>query len=81
MAGAPAPHRVRHVLARVGGLELEYQGEKIRCHFSSGFTDYKPGETPAELLKRADDALYANKRSGKRIDHPAISAAVPQSVS
>src|SRR5580700_1287189 len=72
---------VRHVLARVGGLELEYQGEKIRCHFSSGFTDYKPGESPAELLKRADDALYANKRSGKRIASPAISAAIPQSVS
>ena len=72
---------VRHVLGRVEGLELEYQGEKIRCHFSSGFTDYKPGESPAELLKRADDALYANKRSGKRIVSPAISAAIPQSVS
>jgi len=34
---------------------------------SSGFTDYKPGESPAELLKRADDALYAHKRSEKRI--------------
>ena len=72
---------VRHVLGRVEGLELEYQGEKIRCHFSSGFTDYKPGESPAELLKRADDALYAHKRSGKRIASPAISAAIPQSVS
>jgi diguanylate cyclase (GGDEF)-like protein len=72
---------VRHVLGRVEGLDLEYQGEKIRCHFSSGFTDYKPGESPAELLKRADDALYAHKRSGKRIASPAISAALPQSVS
>src|ERR1700726_3346944 len=72
---------VRHVLGRVEGLELEYQGEKIRCHFSSGFTDYKPGESPAELLKRADNKLYANKRSGKRIASPAISAAIPQSVS
>src|SRR5579862_5585877 len=72
---------VRHVLGRVEGLELEYQGEKIRCHFSSGFTDYKPGESPAELLKRADDALYAHKRSGKRVASPAISAAIPQSVS
>src|SRR5579862_1242230 len=72
---------VRHVLGRVEGLELEYQGEKIPCRFSSGFTDYKPGESPAELLKRADDALYAHKRSGKRVASPAISAAIPQSVS
>src|SRR5271170_1798723 len=56
---------VRHVLGRVEGLEVEYQGERIQCHFSSGFTDYKPGESAAELLKRADDALYSNKRSGK----------------
>ncbi len=72
---------VGHVLGRVEGLELEYQGERIRCHFSSGFTDYKSGESSAELLKRADDALYEHKRSGKRIVSPAISAAVPQSVS
>src|ERR1700723_810577 len=71
----------RHVLGRLGGLEVEYDDEKMRCHFSSGFTDYKPGESPAELLKRADDALYANKRSGKRIASPRISAAIPQSVS
>ncbi|HTP43719.1 MAG TPA: GGDEF domain-containing protein [Candidatus Acidoferrum sp.] len=72
---------VRHVLGRVEGLELEYQGDKLRCHFSSGFTDYKPGESAAELLKRADDALYANKRSGKAADRPNLATAIPQSVS
>jgi diguanylate cyclase (GGDEF)-like protein len=73
---------VRHVLARVEGLDVEYQGETIRCNFSSGWTDYKPGEAPAELLKRADDALYSNKRSGKqKADPSGISSAVPQAVS
>lgn len=57
---------VRHVLSRVEGLEFEYQGDKVQCRFSRGWTDYKPGEASAELLKRADDALYANKRAGKR---------------
>ncbi len=57
---------VRHVLSRVDGLEFEYEGSKIACGFSRGWTDYKPGETSAELLKRADDALYVNKRAGKR---------------
>src|SRR5262249_34636134 len=70
---------VKHVLGRVEGLELEYQGEKIRCHFSSGYTDYKPGESAAELLKRADDALYADKREGKAKHRVLVPAAVPQS--
>jgi diguanylate cyclase (GGDEF)-like protein len=72
---------VKHVLGRVEGLEVEYQGEKIRCHFSSGFTDYKPGESAAELLKRADDALYADKRSSKTPDQLVVASPVPQSVS
>lgn len=56
---------VRHVLSRVEGLEFECDGNTISCRFSRGWTDYRPGETSAQLLKRADDALYANKRAGK----------------
>jgi diguanylate cyclase (GGDEF)-like protein len=65
---------VTHVISRVEGLELDYGSAKIACRFSRGWTDYRPGETPAELLKRADEALYANKRAGKqnasRLSHP-----------
>ncbi len=57
---------VRHVLSRVEGIEFEYDGNKIECGFSRGWTDYQPGETSAELMKRADEALYANKRTGKK---------------
>lgn len=57
---------VHHVLSRVEGLAFDYEGRQIACQFSRGWTDYKPGETSAELLKRADDALYANKRAGKK---------------
>jgi diguanylate cyclase (GGDEF)-like protein len=71
---------VRHVLGRVEGLELDYDNEKIRCQFSRGWTDYKPGESPQELLKRADDALYANKRAGKKTDGVINPSPVPQSV-
>jgi diguanylate cyclase (GGDEF)-like protein len=56
---------VTHVLGRVEGLEIEYAGEKIRCRFSRGWTDYRSGETPQELLNRADEALYADKRAAK----------------
>jgi diguanylate cyclase (GGDEF)-like protein len=72
---------VRHVLARIEGLEFEFDEEKISLHFSRGWTDYKAGETAQELLNRADQELYANKRAGKRANAPVQSPAVPQSVS
>lgn len=72
---------VRHVLARVEGLVVEYAGEKISCQFSRGWTDYKNGESQQQLLKRADDALYENKRAGKKVGAPGQSSAVPEPVS
>jgi diguanylate cyclase (GGDEF)-like protein len=68
---------VRHVLARVEGLRLEYERQKIDCGFSRGWTDFRPGETAQEFIKRADLALYDHKRSRKR---DANGATVPQSV-
>jgi diguanylate cyclase (GGDEF)-like protein len=57
---------VRHVLGRLEGMEFEFDNEKLRLQYSRGWTDYAAGETPQELLKRADQALYENKRAGKR---------------
>jgi PleD family two-component response regulator len=57
---------VGHVVGRVEGLEVQYGLEKIPCRFSRGWTDYRAGETSEELLKRADEALYANKRASKQ---------------
>jgi len=56
---------VRHVLTRVEGLDVDLEGQRIRCEFSRGWTEYRPGETAQECLRRADEALYADKRSGK----------------
>jgi len=70
---------VRHVLARIEGLEFDCGDEKIRLQFSRGWTDYKPGESPEELLLRADQELYANKRAGKRAGRAAQPNAVPES--
>ncbi len=72
---------VRHVLSRVEGLEFEYEKNRIACRFSRGWTDYKAGETSAELLKRADDVLYANKRAGKKQREALTSAPVTQAIS
>jgi GGDEF domain-containing protein len=72
---------VRHVLARIEGVVCEYEGTRIPCGFSRGWTDYKPGESPQELLKRADEALYLNKRAGKKTSGEITPAAVSQSTS
>lgn len=69
---------VRHVLGRIEGLECEYEGKRIPCQFSRGWTDYKSGESPQELLKRADEALYSNKRSGKQANSVIKPAIVQQ---
>jgi diguanylate cyclase (GGDEF)-like protein len=73
---------VRFVLGRVENLEISIGGQHIRCRFSRGWTDYKPGETLQEFLQRADDALYVDKRGRKesgatesrdKVSHPVVS--------
>ena len=71
---------VGHVLGRIEGFEFDCNGEKIRLQFSRGWTDYKPGESPQELLHRADQQLYANKRAGKRSNPSVQPSPVPESV-
>src|ERR1700735_1207070 len=57
---------VRHVLGRIEGLDFEFEEQKGRPRFSSGWTDYLATETMQEFLKRADIALYEDKRATKR---------------
>lgn len=56
---------VHNVLDRLSGMKIELSKQTIPITFASGWTDYVPGELPEDLLKRADAALYVNKRSGK----------------
>jgi diguanylate cyclase (GGDEF)-like protein len=69
---------VKHVLSRLDGLEVDFEGTKIPVRFSRGWTDYKPGETAEELLRRSDEALYADKRAGKKPVDVTQPRAVPQ---
>jgi diguanylate cyclase (GGDEF)-like protein len=59
------PDEVRHVLGRLRGVNVDCNGQLIALSFSAGWTDFKVGESTEDFLKRADDALYANKRAGK----------------
>jgi diguanylate cyclase (GGDEF)-like protein len=58
--------QVQHVLNRLAPLVLSIGKEKISLEFSSGWADYQLGETAQHLLKRADDALYAQKEIRSR---------------
>ena len=39
--------------------------EKILITFSAGLTDYRPGDTQSSVTKRADEAMYTAKKTGK----------------
>jgi hypothetical protein len=53
------------VYFRLDGLRVETSASMIAIRYSVGWTDYIPGESLDDLLKRADAMLYANKRNPK----------------
>jgi hypothetical protein len=66
--------QIHLVLDRLSLLAIEIQAKKVPFGFSAGFADYREGETSAELLQRADCALYAQKQIRKNPTHPACKA-------
>jgi diguanylate cyclase (GGDEF)-like protein len=57
------PENVQHVLKRLTGIRVEFDGHSLPIAFSAGWAELISGETARELLTRADAALYANKRA------------------
>jgi len=55
------------VVGRLGVLEVDWQGRKIPVTFSAGWKQYQPGESPGEMLARADEILYTRKRASKKV--------------
>jgi diguanylate cyclase (GGDEF)-like protein len=60
-----SPGQSKTVLARLVPFEIDHHGQKIQVSFSAGWTRMEPSDTPEALFERADQMLYADKRSGK----------------
>lgn len=56
---------VQRVMNRLSALRMTVNGELIPISFSAGWANYLLGEFPENLIKRADDALYADKRQAQ----------------
>ncbi len=64
LAGAVAV--AERIMRKVTMLTIPTDEEgAIQPAISMGVTDYRPGETAAELTRRADERLYQSKRNGK----------------
>jgi diguanylate cyclase (GGDEF)-like protein len=50
---------------RLGTLAMKCSGQDIALTFSAGWIDYKPGEVPSDLFKRAGDVLLLYKKASQ----------------
>jgi two-component system cell cycle response regulator len=66
-------HKIEAVLGRLGTFEVDVDGQKVSVSSSQGWAQYQFSETAQELMKRADDALYAHK-AGAVMKAPPIPA-------
>jgi diguanylate cyclase (GGDEF)-like protein len=59
------PEDVQFILKRMNGMKIDIGGGMLPLFFSAGWSNYIPGESPEDLLRRADADLYSNKRASK----------------
>jgi diguanylate cyclase (GGDEF)-like protein len=69
------PGHVERILSRLADLEIEFHDKRIRFTCSSGWADYRSGESLEQLLERADERLYVCKRGSKSATRPPFAPA------
>lgn len=55
------PEKVDVVLPRLTNFEIEMGEDRISVSSTHGWARYELADTAEELIKRADEAFYANK--------------------
>jgi diguanylate cyclase (GGDEF)-like protein len=58
---------VQYVLRRLDRIHVDIGGEMLKISYSAGWAVYVRGESAEDLLRRADKALYINKRAAKQL--------------
>jgi diguanylate cyclase (GGDEF)-like protein len=56
---------VSTVLKRVGSLEMVCSGRRVNLEYSTGTVDYRAGDMPSDLLKRATEVLHLYENLAK----------------
>ena len=59
------PAQVARLLERLNAGTVGLRGQTLPITYSAGWAGYQTGETAEQLLERADQNLYANKRARK----------------
>lgn len=60
-----SPSEVATVLKRVGSLEMVCQGRTVNLEYSTGTVDYRSGDMPSDLLRRATEVLHLYENAAK----------------
>jgi diguanylate cyclase len=71
-----ASRAVQRAQERLVTQVLVYNHRPLRFTFSAGVTERRPGELQADVIRRADHALYQAKKTGKQRVVPYVAAAV-----
>ena len=58
------PEQVPVTLLRMADLEVDFRAEKIPVSFAAGWTASQLGDSPGQLLGRAEQAVPADKQTG-----------------
>ena len=54
--------KVKTIFSRLTSFELKRNGKPFTVSYSQGVAQYQVGDTPKEMIRRADERLYAEKQ-------------------